>query len=624
MTRLVIGVIGHVDHGKTALVRALTGQETDRLPEEKDRGISIALGFAFLPLADGSVADLIDMPGHERFVRTMIAGATGIDAVLLIVAANEGVKPQTVEHVEIAAALGITRAVVVISKSDLADAEGLQRVVDETSTLLARSGLRSSPPVVTSVVRGTGLAELRGALEALAVDHQSPTADGIVYLPIDRAFSMSGHGAVVTGTLRGAPIAVGDTLELLPSRQRVRVRALQSNGVRLMTAAPGQRVAVNLRDIQVAQLERGMALSIPDALDLSDWITISIGSVVSAPALRNGVRLRALLGTDELDVRLRLLDRDVLHPGENGFAQLHGTRAMALPVTERIVLRLASPARTVAGGKLLESSGHRRPRHRPEQTEWLQQRLVMSSDQLIASEITRAGQTGVTAGTLSQMTALSLQRVTQLLQTLPVAVTRSGLVLAQSQMDALLARVPAVLKSHPDGLTGERLLEKLAGVSAAMLDDVVGLLLTRGVVSKRGTQLVLPAPAADQARTRSEAHLAATIAEKMRRGGLTPPTPAEVIKDLNCKRAIDQLLREGVLVRAVDRAKGREIFFHREAIECARRLLEPLLNRAPGMLVTDIGAALGISRKYSMPLLDHLDAIRFTRRVNDRRIRGVR
>jgi len=571
--RLVLGVIGHVDHGKSALVRALTGKDTDTLAEEKRRGISIALGFAHLRIGTDTDIDLIDMPGHERFVRTMISGATGIDAVLLVVAANEGIKPQTVEHVDIAGLLGLRRAVVAVSKSDLAAPERARCVAEEAVRLLARSGLETLQPVMTCALDGTGLEELRRALEALAI-HQEPRAgDGIPFLPIDRAFSIAGHGPVVTGTLRGAAVAAGDTLELLPSRRPLRVRAVQVHGARVAAAAPGQRVALNLRDIETAELERGMALSAPDALAMSQWLTLSLRAVAGAPAIKNGLRLRAMLGTQELDVRLRLLDRDVLRAGESGFAQIHGAQPVALPAGEHVILRLPSPPRTIAGGKVLEPGARRERRNCSRIVRRLEE-LRLPTAAMIAAEVERAAPAGVTLKRLSQLSSLAAPRLAEIIKTLPFAVTRSGLVLRNADRDDPIARIP----------------------------------------SRR--------PEQEAVRMRNEADLASRIAETLRRGGLTPPSPGTFISDPQAKRAVERLLREGVIVRAHDRGKEKEMLFHRDAIEDARRRLAPLLERGPGMRVTEVGAALGISRKYSMPLLDHLDRIRFTRRVDDRRTRA--
>ena len=630
MTRLVVGVLGHVDHGKTALVRALTGEDTDRLAEEKRRGISIALGFARLKVGSDDI-DLIDMPGHERFVRTMICGSTGIDAVLLVLAANEGVKPQTVEHVNIAGLLGLRRAVVAISKTDLVTPEQARRVADEAVSLLARSGLVSAthewhppPPVMTSALQEHGIDALRQALGALAVNQHPRAADGLAFLPIDRAFSMAGHGPVVTGTLRGTTITAGDTLELLPLRRMVRVRALQVHGKSVATATPGQRVAVNLRDVEIAELKRGMALSAPDTLALSDWLTIAIRAVEGSPPLKNGMRLRAMLGTGEFDARLRLLDRDVLEAGQSGFAQLHCLEPVALPAGEHVVLRLLSPPQTVAGGKVLESGTRRQRRKCPRILQRLEDLRVLSPAAMIAAEVQREGPAGTTVRHLSQLAALATPRIVELLRTLPVVVTRSGSVVSQAQMDNLLSRIPALLAPHATGLSHDKLLSALPRTGAAVLEEALARLRSRGVISERGSQLLIPRPDEDQARARNELERAAQIAETLRRAGLTPPNPNAIVTDPQSKRAVDRLLREGVLVRAVDRAKGREILFHRDAIDAAQRRLAPLLERAPGLLVTQIGEALGISRKYSMPLLDHLDTIRFTRRIEDRRVRAPR
>jgi selenocysteine-specific elongation factor len=622
VTHLVLGVIGHVDHGKTALVGALTGEDTDRLPEEKQRGISIALGFARLKLDAQSAVDLIDMPGHERFVRTMISGATGLDAALLVVAANEGIKPQTVEHVDIAGLLGLSRAVVAVTKTDLVAPEAARAVGDEAVRLLARAGLSAAAPVLTAAPQGRGVDDLRRAIGALAAGQRSRPADGLAYLPIDRAFSIPGHGPVVTGTLRGAALSAGDALELLPAGRPVRVRAVQVRGAGWRTAAPGQRVALNLRDVELAELARGMALAAPDTLTPADWLTFAVRAVDGAPPLKNGARLKALFGADEVEARLRLLDRDVLAPGQRGFAQLRCERPVALPAGEHLILRLISPARTVAGGKLLEAAARRERRGDPAVLERLAALRDLPPAEVIAREVERAGPAGTTLRQLSQLTALAQPRIAELLQGAPVLVTRTGLVLARVELDRLVSRIPALLARQRDGLSPDKLLAALPGASEAALEEALVRLSSRGAVVRRGGQLLVPRPEEDLARARTEEELAGKIAEALRQGGLTPPDPKAIVTDLAAKRAVDRLLREGVIVRALDRPRGKEILFHREAIDDARRRLAPLLARDEGLLVTEAGAALGVSRKYSMPLLDHLDSIRFTRRIDERRIPG--
>ncbi len=620
MKTLVLGVIGHVDHGKTTLVGALTGEDTDRLAEEKQRGISIALGFARL-LTPELAIDLIDMPGHERFVRTMISGATGIDAVLLVLAANEGVKPQTIEHIDIASLLGITQAVIAVTKTDLAPPERIAEVAAQAASLLAEAGLQALPPVMTSALQGSGIEALRATLYALAAAQPQRACNGIAFFPIDRAFPIAGHGPVVTGTLRGAPISVGDTLELLPALRTTRVRGLQLHNVRAAIAAPGQRVALNLRDVELAELRRGMALAAPQTLAPSDWLTLAIRAVDSAPPLKNGILLRAMLGTAEFGARLRLLDRDVLQPGAGGFAQLHCAEPVCTPAREHVVLRLAALAQTVAGGVVLEPEIRRQRRNYAPVLERLQDLQKLPPAALLAAEVKRAGRAGTTLRRLSQITALAPPEVAQTLQKLAVAVTRAGLVVQQVELDATCRQLAALLAPQPDGLPREKLLAGLPGISAPVLDEAIGRLLARNLVVKRGGMFAAPRPEQDRQRAQSEAELAGQIAELLQRSGLTPPDPKAIVTSLPAKRAVDRLLREGVVIRAVDRGKDREILFHSQAVEQAKRQLAPLLVQ-PGLLVTEIGAALGVSRKYSMPLLDYLDSIRFTQRAGDRRLRG--
>jgi selenocysteine-specific elongation factor len=616
-------VVGHVDHGKTALVQALTGTDTDRLPEEKRRGISIALGFAHMAAGPDADIDLIDMPGHENFVRTMISGATGVDALLLVVAANEGIRPQTIEHVDIAGLLGLGRAVVAISKTDLVAPEDAAFVADQTVELLERRGIEPLRAVMTSTVLGEGIEELRQALHALAAGQCPKTVDGVAFLPIDRAFSVAGHGPVVTGTLRGAEVRAGEVLDLLPMRRPVRVRTVQVHGAGVEAAAPGQRVALNLRDVAIIDLKRGMALTEPGALAPSDWLTMSIRAIDGAPTLKNGKRLRVLLGAGEVEARLRLLDRDVLGAGEAGFAQLHCLEPVAVPAGEPVILRLASPARTVAGGRVLEPEARRQTRNSAPILRRLEELRTLSRTAMIAAEIEREGSVPTTVRRLSMLSALAKSRIVELLQTLPVVVTRSGLVVRVAHVDRLLACIPSVLGRQAAGLSHGALLSAMPGTDPAVLDEALGRLLASGAIIKRGSLLVVPRPDEDRNRALVEAELASRIAETLRRGGLSPPRPDEIVTSPQTRRAVERLLREGLIIRAVDRAKGREILFHEEAVEEARRRLQPLLQHGPGLLATEIGSVLGVSRKYTMPLLGHLDTIGFTRRVDDRRLLGV-
>jgi selenocysteine-specific elongation factor len=579
VSRAVVGVIGHVDHGKTALVRALTGQETDRLAEEQRRGISIALGFAHLEVGGpegGATVDLIDMPGHERFVRTMIAGATGLDAVLLVVAADEGLKPQTEEHVAIAGLLGLRRAVVAVTKSDLADAERVDEVGEAAVALLRAAGIAAGAVVVCSAVSGAGVEVLGAALGELAGQSEGRSGEGLAFLPVDRAFAITGHGPVVTGTLRGAALSVGEVLALHPGAREVRVRALQVHGRKVEVAAPGSRVAVNLRGVEIGELAHGMALAAPGtfgaSLGASEWLTLDLRSVAGAPVLKNGMSLRWLAGTAEGDARLRLLEGDKLEPGARMLAQVRLGEALAIPAGERVVLRLPAPVGTVAGGRVLEPVCRRRRRGDAGVLARLAGLRDLAPGGVIAGELVRAGVKGVMLGELSRLTALAPGAVVALLAGTDFAVSPRGMVLPQGEMERrrLGARVDP-------------------GREAERVDQT------------------------------------ARLGEAMRLAGLMPPTPKEIAVDPQARAAAERLLREGVIVRCTDRDKGKELYFHREAIAGARAVLGPVLAASVGeggVLVSEICAMLGISRKFAMPLLDHLDTIRFTRRVGDRRVLG--
>ncbi|MDT7953108.1 MAG: SelB C-terminal domain-containing protein, partial [Acetobacteraceae bacterium] len=582
--------------------------------------ISIALGFAHFAASPELEVDLIDMPGHERFVRTMIAGATGIDAVLLVVAANEGIKPQTREHLDIAGLLGLRRAVIAVSKADLVEPGQAAEMGEEAAVLAARAGLQADAPVAVCAPAGTGLERLREAVARLGVALAAPASDGVPFLPIDRAFSVAGHGTVVTGTLRGGPLAPGDTLELLPARRPVRVRGLQVHGARVGGAVPGQRVAVNLRDVEAGQVASGAALAPAGVLGPSRWLTVQLRSVADAAELPTASRVQALLGTAEIPARLRLLDRDVLGPGETAPAQLHLAEAVAIPAREHLVLRQASPARTVAGGLILEAETGRQRRHA---AAVLQRVALLAGEDmaaLVASAIENAGEAGMTLHSLSRLTGRAPVAVAALVQTLPVVTGRKGTVVARAGFERLQARIVILLRRHEDGLRREALLPLLPALGPGLLDDALQALAGKGSVRQSGGIYAVPRPERDAAKAQSEAALEQRMAELLRRGGLTPPDPAPLAADIRMRRSLDRLLREGVLVRTHDRVQKRDILFHREAVAEAQRRLAPLLAKEPGLLVSEIGAALGISRKYSVPLLEHLDAIRFTRRVADRRL----
>ncbi len=623
MRTALIGVLGHVDHGKTALVRALTGTETDRLPEERARGISIALGFARLLHGDAEI-DLVDVPGHERFVRTMVAGATAMQASLLCVDAQEGVRLQTAEHAGIAALLGIRRGVVAVTRCDRAGAGAAARAAAPARVLLARLGLGDWPVVATSAVTGEGMAALADRLGGLAREGLPPeggsAAEG-AWLPVDRAFSVAGAGTVVTGALRRAPLAVGEEVEILPAGRRARVRGLQRHGAALDRTMPGRRTAVALRGVSPAEVPPGSVLATPGLLTPSLRLDARVVLLASAPrSLARGEALRLLCGTAEVGARLHLLDREAIAPGEAAMAQLRLDAPLAVPAREPFVLRLASPACTLGGGVVLDPAPPRRP---PRDAPLLAAMAEGTPLDAAALRLRAAGPRGARPEELARIASLLPGTVTARLPgvvRLGCGRLLDGATWAALEA-ALLAAVEAAQRRDPTA-PGPTLAElrtalpegvPLEGI-AARLVAAGGLDLASGRLTRRGLDPLALLPPEARA-------ILAAVEAAFRQGGLAPPETAAVVgSDRRRAQAIALLLRRGRLVRAPDAMQKREILFHREALAAARAALQGrYAGLAEGFLVGECGRLLGISRRFAVPLLERLDAEGFTRREGDRR-----
>jgi len=621
---LLVGVIGHVDHGKTALVRALTGVETDRLKEERARGVSIVPGFALLASDRGEI-DLVDLPGHERFVRAMISGATGMRAVLLAVDAHEGIKPQTVEHLEIARLIGVRRGVLALTKADLATPETVAARAAEIAAAAARAGIAAGPVIATSTVTGAGLPELSAALSGLLDETEPGRDDGFPYLPVDRVFSRPGFGTVVTGTLRRGPLAVGDTVEIAPGGRTAVVRGLQIHGRAVERAEPGRRTAVALRGIDLDEVARGQALSPPGLLAPSAWLDVAITAAAGADALAGGSACRLLFGTTEVEARLRLLDRDALEPGASTQAQLHLGEPVAVPAREPFVLRLDSPSVTVAGGRILDPASRRRRRHDPRVMADLAALAAGHAGEAITVRLGQLGAAGAPLTELARIAGIAPERARQILSEAGARAIGDRYIGAAAFAALRSGTLAALAHHHRDnpmdhGIALERLARALAlpeTVTGAVLRD----LAAAGAVAQAGA--LWRRAEFDPARNESEA--ARRLEQVFRRAGLSPPDEAEAIgRDVRRREALTYLVGAGTVIRAVDRVQRRAVLFHREAVATAKtRLVEAFPEAGTpdmGFLAREAGATLGISRKFSIPLLEHLDATGFTRRAGDRRV----
>lgn len=630
MKQITVGVAGHVDHGKTALVHALTGQQTDRLAEEQARGMSIVLGFAHLSLPEGEI-DLIDVPGHEKFVHTMIAGAAGTEAVLLVVGANERIQPQTEEHVALAGLLGVLKGLVVVTKSDLVpDGPERARAEQEIRTGLAGTFLADAPLVWASSVTGEGLDRVKQSLRALLLDAAPLLEASFCCLPIDRAFSMTGYGTVVTGTLRRGGLHVGQSVQVWPQGARAEVRGLEVHGLPVKHVPPGRRVAVNLRGTKKEDAARGGLLATPDTLAPSRLLDAFVTLLPTAPRpLKNGQTVRLYWGTSETDARAHCLDADEIVPGRSGFVQWRLSAAAVAPPREPYVVRALSPAQTLGGGLLLDTNPARHRRFDPAVLEHLEMLHRGSLPQRAETLLRAAGPGGLLTRALAASLAVPLPVLEEALTALPSPVGCSGgLLLHQDVLEALsaetLRQVSAFHAAHPtrEGLPVATLRQMLPpALKPTALARLLEDLARAGRVQWRdGTVRDAHWTAGDGLDIGARAVMQ-EMERAFRDGGLQPPRPEDAVgTDKQRRTLFHYLLQQQVLVEAVDKTNNRTLFFHRDALAQAQRLLEAGLACGAALSVSQLNGVLGTSRKFSIPLLEHFDRQGTIRREGDLRV----
>jgi selenocysteine-specific elongation factor len=642
MKSIIVGTAGHIDHGKTTLVRALTGVDADRLPEEKRRGITIDLGFAELSLGD-LVIGFVDVPGHERFVKNMLAGAHGIDAVALVIAADEGVMPQTREHFDISKLLGVAHGLVVITKIDAVDDELLELVRADAAELVAGSFLEHAPVVAASARSGAGLDELKERLREVAARVPARSSLSIARLPVDRAFTMRGFGAVVTGTLVAGEIAEGDELELLPVGVRVRVRGLQVHGRTTPRAVAGQRTAINLGGVDAASIERGMTLAPAGRLRATQIIDTELEVLPTAPrAVRSRARVRVHLGAAEVLARVQVLEESgEIAVGARGYAQLRLESPVAALPDERFIIRSYSPQRTIAGGRILDAFASK---HRGRARLDARTRLVALTQADGAARVVlyveAAGDAGLRRADLAARTGWrdeALDAATAEAIARGALVEAEGVYLGLKNFANLLEAARSLVEAHHKreplqrGLARETLRERLfthvaPEVFRAVLAGAerAGVLISERDIVRAGSHTLALSDADSALRTRLEqiyleAALAApTFDDALARAATAAVAGGKGITREHARKILQLSIDSGALVRVTN-----DLLFHRDALA---RLVETLREYAarhePERLI-DVAAfkdLANVSRKYAIPLLEYLDRARITRRAGDRRL----
>jgi selenocysteine-specific elongation factor len=605
MRHIIAGTAGHIDHGKTALVRALTGIETDRLEEEKRRGISIDLGFAHMQLDDETRVGFVDVPGHERFVKNMLAGAAGIDLVLFVIAADESIKPQTREHFDICRLLDVRAGALVLTKSDLVDAEILELVRLEAEEFVKGSFLEAAPIVAVSSVTGAGLEQLRGEMRRLA-DRASPkNASTHVRLPVDRAFTMRGFGAVVTGTLMAGSVSVEQEVEAHPNGQRLRVRGLQVHGQTVQRATAGQRTAVNVAGADASELARGMVLTQPGLFRSTQRIDAEFELLPSAKPLKHRAPVHFHAGTAEVEAEFRITGSgEKMMPGSRAFARFLLKDPLLLLPGDRFIVRMFSPVTTIGGGCVLDIDPPKR------------------------SSVTRLE--ALSEGSTAERIALLVRESPHGLS-VDELIARSGLLRDEipshddwlfdpdwfrGARDRLTQAVREYHSKNPlqAGMPKEELrARELPDAPAFVLDKLIAsaeALIVEGDIVRLRTHKIALKDDEERALT--------AIERAFERAGLAVPSTSEVlatsgVETARSKTLLQMLLRQRKLVRVSD-----ELIFHASAVERLKSLLTS--HRGKRIGVAEFKQWTGVSRKYAIPLLEYLDRERVTLRQGDARL----
>lgn len=632
-TTIIVGTAGHVDHGKTALIRALTGVDTDRLPEEKERGISIDLGFAGFTLPSGRRVGIVDVPGHERFIKNMLAGASGIDLVLLIIAADEGIMPQTREHFDILRLLGVKKGIVVITKCDLVDDEWLALVKEEIAEFVKGTFLDGAPVVPVSSVTRQGLAELAATIDRVCAETESKDASAPARLPIDRIFTIAGFGTVVTGTLVAGRVAVDDRLELLPQGLPVRVRHVQVHGESVREARAGQRVALNLAGVEREAVRRGDVLAAPGTLMPTGIFGARLRVLPSAMRpLADGGRVHLHVGTAEVLARVYCLDRDGLGPGDEALVRIKTEEPVVVGRGDRYIVRSYSPMVTIGGGEVIEPHlGERARRRRDALADLAAKERGTPSDLLLAAASKR-GLQPTTLRELARDAGLALEvaqrEVAGLLERGElIALEPGGFLAARQSVAAAREQVEAALadfhRRYPlrRGMAKEELRTRaLGGIDGRVYAGLLAELARQGAVAVEQDRVAAPSHTVrlspEQARVKDE------IESRFRAGRFAPPEVAAALAGVPGSEAakselLSLLVEEGALVRL---AEG--IYIHRDALAEARERVRESLRQEGKITVAAFRDLIGTSRKFALPLLERFDAEGLTRRAGDERVPG--
>lgn len=634
MKRIIIGTAGHIDHGKTTLVKALTNIDTDRLKEEKQRGISIELGFAPFSLPGGQKAAIVDVPGHERFIKHMLAGAFGIDMVIFTIAADEGVMPQTREHMDIIELLGVDTGVIALTKRDMVDEEWLMMMEEEIREYARTTILKDAPIVSVSAVTGEGIPDLLQQIEQLAAGVQEKPAFGKARLPIDRVFTISGFGTVVTGTLWSGQIKVGDILELMPVQRPVKVRTLQMHNEKVSTAFAGQRVAVNLQGIEVGDIKRGYLLSTPGYMAPSHRIDARLRLLGSSPrTLKNWNRVRFHVGTDETMGRILLLDRDELLPGDEAFVQIAMEKAVVCYKNDRFVIRYYSPVATIGGGVIIEPVAPRQKRFNEKVLDEMAMKEEGTLYDVVLHELEATPLQIIDVTTLAKKTSSTEEIIKEELEQLvedekivDISGQRNGY-LSSYGLDMINEQIKSTLikyhQAYPlrPGYPREDIRSRLfKSINPKEFNRIIKYQVEQNKIAVNNNFLLLPGYTPSPGER--EQVIIDRIIVDMNKQPFNPPSVEELksitgIAEVEFNEIFSYLLEQGLFVKVYE-----SMYFTTGAVEEGKKILGEYFTREKELSLATARDLFNTSRKYALPLVEYYDRIHFTRRVGDLRIKA--
>ena len=629
MKHIIIGTAGHIDHGKTTLIKALTGRNTDRWEEEQRRGITIDLGFTYFDLPCGDRVGIIDVPGHERFINNMVAGVVGMDLVMLVVAADEGIMPQTREHMDILGLLGIEKSILVINKCDLVDEEWLELVEEEIKEELEGTFLEQAPVVKISAATGQGIPELISTIEELTADDVTEKdTQTIPRLPIDRAFSISGFGTIITGTLLSGTIAKDTSLMMYPIGKECKIRSIQVHGQDVDKCYAGQRVAINLSNVKKSELKRGCVLAPPNSMKNTMMLDVKMNVLPSSMRiLTNHSRLHLFTGTSEILCRAILLDQEELGPGESGYVQLRLEEEIAVRRGDKFVVRFYSPMETIGGGMILEPNPEKKKRFQEDAIEELKQKESGSSADVIALHAKQHGDTMVTLQELAKLTALSIEEVTEDVEELKAEGTvctfamkkdiyvwhRSDEAEGTEKILGTLAEYHKKYPYRPGMKKAEIHMTFFKKIKQNVFDLYIDMLAEQETVRRHQEFLSLPTFEIQKDATYQKAEK--IICDTFQKAAYDFAKFSEI--DF---KGIDKGTADDIIMGMVDRQEvvklAEDMYTLSSFVENAKeKIIERLKENGGVITIAEVRDMFGTSRKSAKPLLEYMDSIKVTKKT---------